>query len=404
MQKPHEQTDPRQIGRRLAEARKARGLTQQEAADHLGVSRPTLSATEKGKRPAQTEELIDLAELYGRSVHDIVGRKAPPVELVPHLRAAVQPGQKGKRTIEQAIQEFQELADDYRELEKLAGVRPAGGQPDEVALPGGVRATVQFAEDVAERERRRLSVGGQPLFSIRRLLEDGAGLAVFCSGLPSNIAGMYACVAQLGYCILVNQKHPQERQRWTLAHEYGHFLVNRHEPGVDYLGTEKRKPANEHFCDSFAANFLMPRATVRSRFYDVMNSKDDFQVSDLCKLSTDFAVSVQAMARRLGDLDLIDSGTWDFLQERGFKPDVAKQELQLESTLDERQEIYPQRYKYLAVTVYCQGRITETQLANFLRTDRVSAREIMQRCISRLELTEEGKEKILELPFERSLL
>lgn len=404
MQKSFQQKDPRQVGRRLSEARKARGLTQKEAADHLGVSRPTLSATEKGKRRVKTEELIQLAEIYGRSVHDIVGRKAPPVELVPHLRAAVQPDANAKNEVEQAIQEFQELADDYRELEKLAGVRPAGNQPEEVNLSGGARAAAQFAEDVAERERRRLSVGASPLFSIRRLLEDEAGLGVFCSDLPSKIAGMYASVAELGYCILINRKHPQERQRWTLVHEYGHFLVNRHEPGVDYLGTEKRKPANEHFCDSFAANFLMPRAAVRSRFYDVINSKDDFQVSDLCKLSTDFAVSVQAMARRLENLSLIDSGTWDFLQERGFKPDKAKQELQLESSLDERQELYPERYKYLAVSVYCQGKITETQLARFLRTDRVSAREIRQRCIRQLELTDEGKKEIIELPFEKSLL
>ena len=43
--------DPRIFGQRLAEARKARGITQEAAAAHLGCSRPTYIAIEKGERP-----------------------------------------------------------------------------------------------------------------------------------------------------------------------------------------------------------------------------------------------------------------------------------------------------------------------------------------------------------------
>ncbi len=60
------------------------------------------------------------------------------------------------------------------------------------------------------------------------------------SCLPSNIAGMYAYVADLGYCILLNASDPHQRRRWTLAHEYGHSLVDRYKPGPD--GTILQKP------------------------------------------------------------------------------------------------------------------------------------------------------------------
>ena len=33
-------------------------------------------------------------------------------------------------------------------------------------------------------------------------------------------------------CIAVNLKHPRERQHWTLAHEYGHFLTERYRANV----------------------------------------------------------------------------------------------------------------------------------------------------------------------------
>lgn len=58
-----EPIDPKVIGPRLAEARKARGLTQEEASTHLGCSRPTLIAIEKGARQPKAVEIVILAFL-----------------------------------------------------------------------------------------------------------------------------------------------------------------------------------------------------------------------------------------------------------------------------------------------------------------------------------------------------
>jgi Zn-dependent peptidase ImmA (M78 family)/DNA-binding XRE family transcriptional regulator len=402
MAQAHE-LDPHAIGQRLSAARKARGITQEEAAEFLGVSRPTLSATERGTRLPVPEEIVRLARYYGRSVHEIVGRREGTVELQPHLRAAVPPSRSDLGEIDSAIAEFQRLVDDYRELEHIEGAQLVVEYPSEVHVPR--RADLrQFAEDVSERERRRLAVGDQPILELRRALEDCAGLRTFVVGLPSDIAGMYAYVADLGYCIIVNRKHPAERQRWTLAHEYGHFLSERHKPGVDYLCERARKPSGESFCDAFAANFLMPRRPIRQRFYDVARSTGDFKVADLCKLSADYLVSVQAMTLRLEELALVERGTWSTLREKGFKPERLKKELELQVPETGPEAEYPERYKYLAVAAFCKAKITEGQLAGFLRCDRVSAREIVRECVNRPETTSSGGREIIELPFERSLL
>lgn len=81
--------------------------------------------------------------------------------------------------------------------------------------------------------------------------------------------------------ILVNRKHPPERRRVSMLHEYGHLIVNRYEPGIDYLIIKGRKPAHERFAESFGLSFLMPTSSVRQRFNDIVNTTGDFKGADL---------------------------------------------------------------------------------------------------------------------------
>lgn len=399
---PHN-VDPRVLGTRLLEARKARGMTQEKAAEQLGCSRPILIAIEKGSRPAKPDELITLAGLYGRSVHELVRPGAPNVALAPHLRAAMDAKRGESEEMVTAIDALQRWADDYRELEQLTGAKPIENFPPEVTVPIHTDIS-RYAEDVAYRERAWLHLGDQPIPNLRQVLEENVGLRVFYDGMPSAVAGIYAYVAELGYCVLINRRHPRERQRLTLAHEYGHFLCDRHKPGIDYLDGEHRRPANEIFAERFAISFLMPEPSVRQRFYIVASTMGDFQVADLVRLSSVFSVSVQAMTLRLEELALIDSGAWDFLKENKFKPQLAQSQLNIEPAAGESQEPYPQRYKYIAVQAFCQGSISEGLLARFLRTDRVTSRDIVSECLMQRDIDQGGHESMLELPFSRSLV
>jgi Zn-dependent peptidase ImmA (M78 family) len=215
---------------------------------------------------------------------------------------------------------------------------------------------------------------------------------------------MYAFVAELGYCIYVNQKHPIERRRATLAHEYGHFLCDRHTPGIDYLERSGRKPANERFAEAFGLSFLMPAAGIRRQFHEITASTGNFRVSDLCRLSNFYFVSVQALTLRLENLGLIDRGTWDMLVEKGFKPRLTAQDLGLRAPGTEFDERYPERYRFLAVRAYEAARISEGQLCKFLRCDPVSARGIVAECSSRSYVDESGETRFGRMPFELSLL
>lgn len=78
--------DPRTLGQRIAEARKARGKTQEEVANHLGCSRPTYIAIEKGRRAAKPGEVVILARFFGRTVNELVRPGEPTSDIGSQLR------------------------------------------------------------------------------------------------------------------------------------------------------------------------------------------------------------------------------------------------------------------------------------------------------------------------------
>ncbi len=398
-----EHADPRILGQRLTVTRKARGVTQEEAATHLGCSRPTLIAIEKGDRRVKPDEIVKLAAYYGRSVHELVRPGVETVALEPHLRAVVDPASAPPEEMYAAIAELERFAEDYRELERILDAKPISAYPQEVAPPR--RGSLSdFAEDVATRERDRLGLGNQPILNLRQVLEAEVGLRVFYGSLPSKIAGMFAYTADLGFCVFINRKHPSERRRATLAHEYGHALCDRHKPGIDYLHWQGRKPAPERFAEAFGLGFLLPAGGVRRKFHEITASTGDFQVADLCRLSNYYWVSVQAMTLRLEELGLIARGSWSLLAEKGFKPRKASEDLGLTHRHAKSDDPYCQRYKFLAVQAYRTGKISEGQLSKFLRCDPVGAREIVAACLDQSFVDADGQILVRKMPFEVSLL
>lgn len=405
---PAHEIDPRNVGRRIAEARKARGMTQEEVAQFLACSRPTYVAIEKGDRAAKPDEIVRLAGFLGRGVNELVRPGEPVAALEPHLRAVADKMGAGARPLaglNKAIEQLQALAEDYRELERLRNAPLRPSYPPEVLLNPRIDP-VEQAEVVANQERNRLGLGDQPVLSLRSTLEWDVGLRIFYSPeLPSNIAGMYAYTADLGACILVNRKYPPERRRVSMLHEYGHFLlgVDRYRPGIDYLTLTGRKPANERFAEAFALCFLMPAASVRQRFQAVLASSGDFQVADLCRLKHHYFVSLQAMTLRVEQLGLIPKGTWDHLSESQFAPRKAEAVLGLPSR-SESDAIVPERYRYLAVHAYERGDIGDAELAHYLRLDLASARAIVAQTLTCDELEPSGEGRTMTMNFPASLL
>ena len=110
--------------------------------------------------------------------------------------------------------------------------------------------------------------------------------------------------------IAINEDHHPNRQRFTAAHELGHYIL--HSEGRDRFFVDKayyRGPTASAGTDSteieanrFAASLLMPAGVVKEYAQRV-----ELTDVEIYRLSSLFQVSEQAMTLRLMNLDLIES-------------------------------------------------------------------------------------------------
>lgn len=134
---------------------------------------------------------------------------------------------------------------------------------------------------------------------IEQIIQD-IGLSLYHEPLDDNISG-YIERRDGEYRIVVNSNHARTRQRFTAAHELGHYIYHRDLLGEGVGdnrayrtdGTDrpnvKIRPFHERQANSFAANVLMPRHRLATVAGD-----------STAVLAARFGVSQDAMRIRLG--------------------------------------------------------------------------------------------------------
>jgi Zn-dependent peptidase ImmA (M78 family)/DNA-binding XRE family transcriptional regulator len=372
--------DPHILGARLREARKATGMKQQDVATRLGMARTTLVAIEKGERRVTAEELVQLAAAYQRNLNELVSRPYVVTGFVPQFRSTAQ----DEAEAEPAARELEARAEDYVELERLNGTTTARTFPPEYNVTG---ITIdQAAEEIATAERNRLGLGDGPISNLRELLENDIGIRAFYYPMQGRVAGLFAYNQVLGPCMGINSKHPFERQSWTLAHEYAHFLTSRYEPELTILTVERRGTGRERMADGFAKYFLMPTTGLSRRLTELARN-ERITLAHVCIIAAQYRVSVQAMTLRLEELRRIPTGTWERLITKGFKVHEAQTALGIAVAVPIAPQ-FPKRYIALALRAHQRGDLSEGQLARYLHTDRITARMILEEFTSHMD--EEG--------------
>jgi Zn-dependent peptidase ImmA (M78 family) len=118
--------------------------------------------------------------------------------------------------------------------------------------------------------------------------------------LPGQVSGVLLFVDQ-HVVIGFNNDHPEVRQRFTIAHELGHYLLSHHDHfHIDLSDAHGNPPGynwqDERAANDFAAAALMPSEMVTHYF-----EKD----RGLEKLAGRFKVSREAMGWRLVNLGLL---------------------------------------------------------------------------------------------------
>ena len=364
--------DSEQIGRKLRIARNKQDMTQAEAASVIGASRTTMVAIEKGERRIRPDELLKLSIAYEQDINIFL--EPTRIENLfsdPQFRGPV--GLKGQvaSEIEVCIDELRRLSYNYYELERLLDEPQIKKFPSEYRL-GRLRPS-ELGEQIAIEERQRLGLGDGPIPELREILAREVGLRIYyLSSIPRGYSAIYLYSDQIGGCIAVNCMHPEPRCRFTLAHEYGHFLTSRFKNNVYCF---RGRATTERIADQFAVHFLMPSTGINRRFKGIRNIKKQFTPYDLVDMAHYYGVSVEALSYRLEDLRLIGTGALEDLKDKGFKVTEVRKEIGLDDLPASRQRL-PMRHQLLASHALENGLIGEGEFADLLQVDRVQARAV----------------------------
>jgi len=371
---PLEQINPVEVGERLRIAREAAGISQANAATAIDVARTTLVAIEQGQRRIRMGELQKLARLYRTSVNALLRQEAIQVDLAPRFRKLAG---SSNTSVDTAVKLLGDLA--KVELENLLGVKRVPNYPPErPILRGDVRAQ---AEQDALELRQRMGLGMSPVSDIVTLLELELGVRVYVRRFDGKISGLFAYDEALGPCILLNANHPRDRRTQSAAHECGHLISTRREPEILH-NHESENSREERYANAFGRAFLTPARAVTQKFQEVLAGSDRLTRRHVIVLAHFFGVSREAIVRRLEELSLIKTGTWDWFESNGGITDEQARQVLGDLSIPDAHKADADRpttlrLNLLAAEAHRQDLLSEGQLARLLNLDRVELREIL---------------------------
>src|SRR5260370_31201674 len=162
---------------------------------------------------------------------------------------------------------------------------------------------IEVARQILER------FGEHQPIDIEAIIE-ALGIAIRTQELEDAVSGMLV-IKDGRTTIGVNENHHPNRQRFTLAHELGHFLLHRNVSNIfidastiffrDGTSSDGSK-TQEIDANAFAAELLMPEKQVT----EAISSQplDAFDEGSVRRLAAQFGVSAQALTIRLTRLGL----------------------------------------------------------------------------------------------------
>jgi Zn-dependent peptidase ImmA (M78 family)/transcriptional regulator with XRE-family HTH domain len=395
--------DQAELGRRLKEARESCGLTQDDTAREMSVSRATIAQIELGNRSVSGLELAKLSYLYARDIREFLAPSFSADGLTAVLLRAEDGAGDGVKT---ALRDCIALGHQLRDLEMLLGIsRSTGSVAAYPSVPLGSKwDAIQSGTQTALEERRRLGLGSGPLGDLPALLE-AQGIRTGLIAMPSGVSGLMLSDPTVGLFVVVNRDHPAVRQRFSWCHEYAHLLLDRAQMGHVSRESE-RSDLFEVRANVFAANFLMLEDGVRqfvatlgkgsaSRLHaDVFDESgvvpidsrtaggsQDLQIYDVVKLSHHFGVSVLSALYRLMNLRLITDkqfGEMKQMDSDGMTKQLADLLGLSEVSEDENISAFYRRYLVLALEAYRREKISRRKLIEIASKLGVGATEIEQ--------------------------
>jgi Zn-dependent peptidase ImmA (M78 family)/transcriptional regulator with XRE-family HTH domain len=349
-----------QLGARIGRARERLGLSQAELAERVDLSQSAVSRIESGGRGVDSLELAAIADALDVSVLDLL--EAEP--LAEELRVAARLEDVSEPAVaDRAINRLLDVVRLDRLLDELGEPDPERPERPDLQVRAG-RPAIEQGRRLAERVRVLWELGDDPLPpNLFSLVEDRTGLGVALEPLQEMIAGLCARLDDVAVA-LVDSSATFGRQRFTLAHELCHFLL---QDGDRLVVDERllgRRSAVEMRANVFAAYFLMPAKSLR-RYLRGREVDEEVAI----ELQYTFGVSLDALLWHLLNLDIISDYRRQQIHGAGakalaFRYGYESEWARLEQERGQRRPPRPLHQR--ALRAYAKGRIGIEPLAELI--------------------------------------
>ncbi|WP_292544304.1 XRE family transcriptional regulator [Methanoregula sp.] len=330
------------LGTRIRMARTAGGLSLRALAEKADISAMAISKYENGKDVPRSGVLIRLSKALDVNVDYFFRTVEVNLSRPMYRNHDVLP----KKEENEIHEQIRDLIERYLEIEEIVG------SPQQFRMPPKERrrvAELDDAEIVAQNLRSFWKLGTDPIENMIDIFEQN-GIKVGEIDGTKNFDALTFFVDEKTPVIVVKKNVVGDRQRFSLAHELGHIVMDL-TPGIN----------SENAAHRFAGAFLAPS---NGLIADLGAKRNMLDIYELHLLKHKYGISMQALIYRARDLHIITPAKWsqifDIFTERDWREREPGDQLRPET---------PNRMKRMIFRALSEHKITRSRAAELIGTD-----------------------------------
>lgn len=279
--------------RRIKEARLFRGLTQNDLAGAVGITKQAVSQFETGVLTPKADTLLQISEVLEFPLSFFSHPFADPILTPVFFRKRKMATKKSRDVFQTYIEWMSEIYEYIEGYIRMPEVR--------LITKEKVGYTPADLSRIATELRRFWGLGDGPITNMMLLLENN-GFIISKTGLDAKKVD--AC--SVFYTSTKTSKRPMifltsgtssVRSRRDLAHELGHQVLH---SWMDKDEFEENKDIIEQDAETFASYFLMPEQAMRRECYAVKS------LDALLMMKTRWGTSAQSILYHLINIGCMD--------------------------------------------------------------------------------------------------
>ncbi len=276
---------------RLKQARVASSLSMRKLAEEVGVSANMIKKYEHGLSMPSSDVLVKLAKALNVKSEYFFRPMALPLSKINFRKKSNTP----KYVLEKVKGDVIDQGERWVELKNLWPNFP-------INLPEIKKIEIKEYDDIEKLTlsiRNQWNIGMDPIENLISLVEE-QGFIVIISKVEAEQGVIDGLLAYLDNIPLIvsQQKEDGVRQRFTIAHELGHFFLS---------GMCSSNLNEEVCCHRFAQSFLFPELPFKKA---IGEKRSTLSWEELYLLKQQWKISIQAIIRRSYDLQIINKSTY----------------------------------------------------------------------------------------------